>query len=291
MRFQLAVVILTYNESVHIERVINNVINWADKVIVLDSYSQDNTTEIAQKMGAEVIFRKFDHYKNQRQHAIEYCKNLTQWMLFLDADEYLLPELKAEISLEIKKPSDISGYYINRRAIFMDRWIKRGGYYPCYLLRLFQPETGVLDEAINEHVTVTGKTKKLKNDFVDHSLKDIAFWTEKHNKYTDLEAKDLWEAKTHKVKSNGLNLKIQVERKKWIRENIWNHLPLLFKPIFYFIYRYFFRLGFLDGKEGFIYHLLQGGWRYFLVDVKYIEMKKNFEQVAFNEINHTEKTI
>lgn len=276
-KYKLVALILTYNESIHIERAIKNVINWADKVIVLDSNSQDDTAHIAEKLGAEVIFRKFDDYKNQRQYAIEYCKNLTDWMLFLDADEYLLPELKTEISAEISSHKNIAGYYINRRAVFMGRWIKYGGYYPTYLLRLFKPETAVLDEAINEHVTVQGLVQKLKYDFVDHSLKSIEFWTEKHNKYTNLEAEDLWNAKTQNVKSENLRFSIQVERKKWIRQNIWNHLPLLLKPFLYFIYRYFFRMGFLDGKEGFIYHLLQGGWRYFLVDVKYLEMKAKNE--------------
>lgn len=276
MQYQLTVVILTYNEEIHIERAIKNVLNFSNKIIVLDSHSQDKTTQIAEKLGAEVIFRKFDDYKNQRQYAIDYCKDKTEWMLFLDADEYLLPELKKEISIAIQD-KNISGYYLPRRFIFMNRWIKHGGYYPCYLLRLFQPKTALLDEAINEHVSVKGIIGKLKQDFVDHNLKGIEFWIEKHNKYTDLEAKDLWIAKTNKVKSKGLNFKIQVERKKWIRQNIWNQLPLLGKPFLYFIYRYFICFGFLDGKEGFIYHFLQGCWRYFLVDVKYIEMKLKLE--------------
>ncbi len=277
MQYKLIVVILTYNESIHIERAIKNVINWADKVIVLDSYSQDDTVDIAEKLGAEVIFRKFDHYKNQRQYAIEYCKNLTDWMLFLDADEYLLDATKTEISMLLGNNDDTVGYYIAFRFIFMQKWIKYGGYYRCYILRLFQPQTAILDDAINEHIVVNGKVKKLKNDFVDHNLKGIEFWTEKHNRYTNLEAEYLWTAKTENIKSKNLRFNIQVERKKWIRQNIWNHLPLLLKPFLYFIYRYFFRMGFLDGKEGFIYHLLQGGWRYFLVDVKYLEMKAKNE--------------
>lgn len=277
MQHKLTVVILTYNENLHIERAIKNVIGWADKIIILDSYSQDDTIEIAKKLDVEVIFRKFDDYKKQRQYAIDYCKQKTDWMLFLDADEYLLESLKREITAVLAIQSDIAGYYLCRRAIFMGRWIKHGGYYPTYLLRLFRPETASIDEAINEHVTVAGPIAKLKNDFVDHSLKNIEFWVDKHNKYTNFEAEDLWVAKTEKQKSTGLRLTVQVERKKWIRENIWNHLPLLVKPILYFIYRYFFRLGFLDGKEGFIYHSLQGGWRYFMVDVKYMEMKTKNE--------------
>ncbi len=281
MNNKLMVVILTYNEEIHIKRAIENVLHWADSVIVLDSYSQDSTAEIAKNLGAEVIFRKFDDYKNQRQHAIDYCKNLTEWMLFLDADEYLFDELKNEIKLAIKQKS-IAGYYLSRRFIFMEKWIKHGGYYPCYLLRLFRPETASINGMINEHVGVNGAVEKLKHDFVDHNLKNIDCWIDKHNKYTHYEAKNLWSLKQKNLNSKKYKLSIQAERKQWIKQKIWNRLPLLSRSFIYFIYRYFLCLGFLDGKEGFIFHLLQGGWNYFLVDVKYIEMKmrekKNISQ-------------
>src|SRR3990167_1037579 len=269
MCYQLVVVILTYNEEVHIARAINNVKNWADKIIVLDSYSTDKTVQIAESLDAEIIFRKFDNYQNQRQHAIEYCKNISEWMFFLDADEYLLEETKSEIKQEI----DVIGYYLSFRFIFMERWIKHGGYYPRYLLRLFKPETAILHDEFNEHVTVTGPTAKLKGDLVDHRLKDIASWIDKHNTYATREALSLWRAKHQGRKTKKLNFLVQTERKKWLRENVWNHLPLLLKSMMYFFYRYFIRLGFLDGRVGFIYHFLQSGWYYFLVDVKYIEMQ------------------
>ena len=273
MHYALTVVILTYNESIHIERAIKNVIDWADKVIVLDSYSQDDTVEKAKNLGAEVLFRKFDDYKNQRQFAIDYCKALTKWMLFLDADEYLLPELQLEIKNKINNETKTIGYYIPRRAIFMERWIKHGGQYPCYLLRLFRPETARLNGTVNEHVVVDGPIEKLKNDFVDHNLKNIEFWLDKHNRYTNFEAAELWEEKLKKNKLKKLRFHIQSERKKRIKQNIWNHLPSLWRSFLYFIYRYVFRLGFLDGRAGFIYHFLQGGFNFFLIDVKYIEMK------------------
>lgn len=273
MKLKLIVVILTYNEEVHIKRAIENVIQWADKVIVLDSYSQDNTIKIAEKLGAEVIYRKFDDYKNQRQHAIDYCKNITEWMFFLDADEYLLDDLKLEINDKINIRNDIDGYYVARRAIFMNKWIRYGGYYPCYFLRLFQPETAKINGIINEHVTVSGKVEKLKFDIVDHNLKSISCWIEKHNNYTSFEAKNLWILKKNNKPSKKFNIHVQAERKQWIKQKIWNNFPLLLRPFIYFIYRYFIRLGFLDGKEGLIYHALQGGWNYFLVDVKYMEMK------------------
>lgn len=282
---KLTVVILTYNEEIHISRAIHNVLYWADKIIVLDSYSQDKTTEIVENLGAEVIYRKFDNYKKQRQYAIEYCKNMTEWMLFLDADEYLLDETKIAINAAIEKNNDIVGYYMSFRFIFMGKWIKHGGYYPCYLMRLFKPQTAIIDEEINEHVTINGNVEKLKYDFVDHRLKNMASWIDKHNQYSDLEAMYLYQAKKKK-QYHKLSLLVQADRRKWLRENIWNHLPLLIKPFFYFIYRYFIRLGFLDGKEGFIYYFLHSIWYYFVVDVKYIEMKMRADNTADQSMNN-----
>lgn len=276
----LTVVILTYNEAIHISRAINNVLHWADKIIVLDSYSQDKTTEIATSLGAEVIFRKFDDYKNQRLHAIEYCKDKTEWMLFLDADEYLLAEAKDEIKQAIHKKNNIAGYYLPRRFIFMNKWIRYGGYYPCYLMRLFKPEKATIYGVVNEHILIDGEVAKLKHDIVDHNLKDVASWVNKHNKYTDLEALRLWQSKNTQKKSGDHASFVKLEWKDWIRENIWNRLPLLIKPFFYFFYRYCIRCGFLDGKSGFIYHLLQGWWYYFMIDVKYVEMRTKHKHRA-----------
>lgn len=287
MQHKLVVVILTYNESIHIARAINNVQNWADKIIVLDSYSEDNTVEIAKNLGAEIIFRKFDDYKNQRQFAIDYCKNLTEWMLFLDADEYLLEELKDEIKETISIDSNVDGYYLSRRAIFMGKWIKHGGYYPTYILRLFKPQLATIFGSVNEHISVSGKTKNLKNDFVDHNLKGIFFWLHKHNQYTDFEAQEFYKHKKNNYIKKRFRLTVQAERKQWIKQNIWNHLPLFLRPFLYFSYRYFFRFGFLDGKIGLVYHFLQGCVNCFLVDAKYFEMQSRFG----SELEKKEETI
>lgn len=277
MKIQLTVAVLTKNEAVHIARVINNVKGWADNIIVLDSYSDDDTAVIATNLGAQVLFRKFDDYKNQRQYLIEYCKDSTEWLLFLDADEYLLEELKHEIKLVLAN-QNIDGYYMSRRVIFMGKWIKYGGYYPTYLLRLFRPKLASIDRDINEHVKVNGTISKLKHDFVDQNLKGTHCWIEKHNQYATREARATLIAKMHKNEKfyiKGLFTRIQSDRKKWLRVHIWNNLPLLIKPFIYFGYRYFLRFGFLDGREGLIYHFLQGCWFPMLIDVKYLETITN----------------
>lgn len=275
MKAELTVVILTYNESIHIERAIKNITGWADNIIVLDSHSTDDTAEKAKALGAEVIFRKFDNYKNQREHAISYVKEKTEWLLFLDADEYPSEELKKEIKEGIKN-KNVNGYYVALRFIFMKRWIKWGGYYPTYLIRLFRPMNAQLKRTVNEYVFLDGEKRYLKNNIIHEDLKGIGSWIEKHNRYATFEAKELFDFKLNKPKEKIKFWTNQSERKHWIRCNIWNNLPIVVaRPALYFIYRYFIRLGFLDGRQGLVYHFLQAFWFWLLIDLKYLEMNIN----------------
>ena len=158
----------------------------------------------------------------------------------------------------------------------MGKWIKHGGYYPIRILRLFKHKLASCNRDMNEHIIVKGSVGRLENDFVDNNKKDIHDWIEKHNKYAAFEAIELMKnIDNPKEKDKMANLSgTQVERKRWIREKIWNRLlPPLLRPFIYYIYRYFFRLGFMDGKEGFIYHTLHGLFYRLLIDIKYIEMK------------------
>ena len=267
-KVNLTVVILTYNESVHIARALLNTIEWALEVVVLDSFSSDDTIDIAQACGARVVQRKFDNYANQRNFAIKEIDLKTEWILFLDADEYLSEDLKKEINSELVNPT-ADGYYLKRRFYFDGRWIKWGGYYPIWILRLFKKTNGVFEREINEHVALVGTTAKLKHDFVDDNQKSISFWWHKHIDYAQKEAKALYD-----LNSSPLNFYFwgsQAQRKLWIRYKIWNKLPVYIRPFLYFIYRYFFRLGFLDG---FIFHFFHGLVYYLMIDCFYLVLKK-----------------
>jgi len=273
----LTVVILTYNEEVNIKQSISNVIDWADDVYVLDSYSTDKTVEISQQLGAKVFFRKFDNYAKQRTYAMQELPINTEWMLFLDADEYLFDELKKEIDTTLDN-TNFDGFYLKRRFYFMGSWIKYGGYYPTWILRLFKHKKATCHRDMNEHIKVDGEIGYLKNDFVDENQKGITDWLNKHNKYVAFEAQELLnfeEDKKNNKKDVMSNLfGSQVERKRWIREKIWNPLlPPLVRPFIYFFYRYIVRLGILDGKAGFVYHLIHGLFYRLLIDVKYLELK------------------
>ena len=280
-RVDLTTVILTYNEEIHIGRAINNVKGWCKDIFILDSGSTDRTVKIAKALGAKVFYREFDNYANQRNYAIRELPIETEWVLFLDADEYLTEELKEEISRVLPK-TDKDGFYLKRRFYFMGKWIKHGGYYPSFLLRLFKKNKGIVKREVNEHIDVEGKVGTLKNDFVDENLKGISFWIDKHNRYATFEAMQLLkyeERIKRREKDNFAKLfGTQAQRKRWIREYIWNPLmPPLIRPFFYFFYRYFFKFGFLDGKEGFIFHFLHALWFYFLIDVKYLELKRKLK--------------
>jgi glycosyltransferase involved in cell wall biosynthesis len=274
----LSVIILTYNEELNISQALNSVKDWAEEIIVLDSGSTDGTIKLAENLGAKIFHRTFDNYANQRNYALRELPIQNEWILFLDADEYLTEELKKEIS-ETLKTTDCNGFYLKRRFYFWGKWIKHGGYYPTWILRLFKKEKGHIEREINEHFVIKGKVGYLKNDFVDNNHKSITEWIDKHNKYATYEAEELLKFRQRKKsgkKDEFADLSgSQAQKKRWIREHIWNPLmPPLIRPFIYFFYRYIIRLGFLDGKAGFIYHFLQGLWYPFLIDVKYLELKR-----------------
>jgi glycosyltransferase involved in cell wall biosynthesis len=274
----LTAIILTYNEEENLKYCLESVSGLADEILIVDSYSTDKTVEIAKKFGAEVFEHPFENQAKQFNWALENLEIKGDWILRLDADEYLTKELKAEIAEKLNAVSEeISGFYIKRRAYFMGRWIKHGGYYPTWILRLFRKGKAKSEErAMDEHIVLSeGKSAKLKNDFIDEMRKSLEWWTAKHNNYSTREAEErikIAEGKSGFLKSG---LEGQAKRKRALKNNFYLKLPLFCRSLFYFIYRYFFRLGFLDGKEGLIFHFLQGFWHQFLIDAKICEKRKN----------------
>ncbi len=294
MKIPVSVIILTLNEELHIERCLNNVMDWADEVIIIDSFSTDKTLEIAEKYGSKVYQHKFENQAQQFNWALENVEIKNEWIFRLDADEYLTPELKDEITQTLintdKEPIyadkksalisqnqyksvSINGFLIKRRVYFMGKWIKWGGYYPSWFLRFFRKGQGEYERReMDEHLVVRGSLKKLRNDFVDENLKGLEEWTERHNNYSTKEIKAHLREQSEK---RAVNLKGQAGKKRKIKQGFYYKLPIFFRVFAYFIYRYFFRLGFLDGRRGFIFHFLQGLWYRFLVDAKLYEFKKH----------------
>lgn len=269
----IAVIILTYNEEPNIAQALESVQGWARQIFVLDSCSTDRTLEIAGKYGCHIAQNKFENYAKQRNYALDHLPVRSEWVLFLDADEWLPDALKQEISTLIAITPEENGFYINRRLIWMGRWIRRG-YYPSWILRLFRyGKCRCEDRAVNEHLIVDGKTGQLRNDFMHEDRKGVTDWIANHNGYATREALELFNKPTAGLQIDVRFWGTQAERKRWLRYRLWNHLPPLVRPVLYFIYRYIFRGGFLDGKAGFIFHFLQGLWFPMLIDIKYLEMK------------------
>jgi glycosyltransferase involved in cell wall biosynthesis len=274
---KISVAILTYNEEVHIERVLDNVVEWADEVFVVDSYSTDRTQELAKKKNAKVVLHDFQNYSLQREWSLRELPFNNEWVLFLDADEILSEQLKMDIENKINLESNVNGYYLCRKIYWMNTWLRHGGIYPIWLLRLMRHKKAHCNKReINEHFEVEGMTGYLKGDIIHMDLKPLSDWIQKHNKYSDLEAAELIKSMNgEKSDTMAKFIGTQAERKRWIRQKLWNNmLPPLIRPFIYFSYRYIFKLGFLDGIAGFTYHFLQGFWFTMLVDIKFIEIKR-----------------
>ncbi|MGH6693495.1 MAG: glycosyltransferase family 2 protein, partial [Gammaproteobacteria bacterium] len=271
----MAVVILTYNEEENLPQALASVAGWCQETFVLDSMSTDGTLSVARSYGCTVAINRFENYAKQRNYALDNLPITTEWVLFLDADEWLPDAVKLEISALVASSPRENGFYINRRLIWMGRWIRRG-YYPSWILRLFRHGEGRCEgRVVNEHIIVRGATARLRNDLVHEDRKGVTDWIAKHNVYATLEALELLNARSGPG-CEELDTRLfgsQAQRKRWLRHRVWNRMPPLIRPFFYFFYRYVLASGFLDGTSAFIYHFLQALWFPMLVDIKYLELK------------------
>lgn len=275
MKPSISLIVLTHDEEKNLPQCLKSVEGLVDEIFVVDSYSIDGTKEVAKRFGAHFVQHEFINQAQQFNWALENLDIKGEWILRLDADEVILSELKHEIMNRLGDlPKDINGVVLRRRVYFMGKWIRHGGYYPTCLLRMFRKGKGVSEvREMDEHLILKeGEEITFKNDFIDDNKKGLHFWIEKHNGYATREAEEILRAENKKQESSRLGG--QAGRKRWLKEKIYNNSPLFIRPLFYYLYRYFFLLGFLDGKEGLIFHFLQAFWYRFLVDVKVYEMRK-----------------
>ena len=276
-KLPISAIILTYNEENNIKDCLMSVIGWVEKVFVVDSYSTDKTVSLAEKMGAEVIQHEFDNYSQQRNWALDNLPVETEWVFNLDADHRVTPGLKKELQSLFAESIDdeIKGFLMSRRALFMGRWIKHGGHYPTYHAPLFRKGFGYCEHRkYDQHFVVQGKTRILKGDIVDIICDSLTTFTDRHNRWASFECDEQLSNGQDKKKELKANFFGNKRQKRRFLRNIYYRSPLFIRSFLYFIYRYFIRLGFLDGKEGLIFHFLQGFWYRFLVDAKLYEIKK-----------------
>lgn len=287
----LTVVILTKNEESNLEKCILSFNGVAKRFVIVDSYSTDGTKRLCEKLSKNVNIdfyeNKFIDYATQLNWALKNTNINTKWSMRMDADEELTPKLALEINNKLNSiDDDINGIILKRRVYFMGRWIKHGGKYPELLLRIFKTGYGMCEQKImDEHMILSeGNTIKFNNDIIDNNTKDLEWWIHKHNWYSNREVLDYQQKKISNFrKENEIEESItkgQAERKRIIKNKGYYKLPLFFRAWCYFIYRYYIRLGFLDGKEGKIYHFLQAYWYRFLVDAKIYECEKFNKKIS-----------
>ena len=274
----ITAIILTYNEELHLRRCLENVNQFAKKVYVIDSFSTDNTLAIAKSMGATVVQHKWPgNQAEQFNWALENIEIDTEWIFRLDADEYLLPELVEELQTKVPTlDENITGITFKRRHIFLGRWIKRGTY-PVMILRMFRTGKAVCEQRLmDEHIELLeGENITFEHDFVDENLNNLSWWAQKHVGYAVREAAELLDIEYNITGNDSgerhLSKKTLQKRKLKLK---YAKKPLYWRSFAYFCYRFFFKLGFLEGKEGFLWHFLQGWWYRTLVDAKVFEIKK-----------------
>ena len=276
----ISVIILTFNEEIHMKRCLDRISPHVKKVFIIDSFSTDRTLEIAKEYNNVAILKnKWTNYATQFNWALENTEINTRWVLRLDADEYLTTELVEELKEHLPNlEQDITGIVFPLRRVFLGRTIRRG-MNQVKLLRLFQNGKAKSEvRQMDEHIQVIeGKTIEFKNEFADDNLNNLSWWTQKHIGYAIREAADLLDIEFDLTNAGTTDENKQISEqahKKRMLKHKYAMKPLFWRSFAYFIYRYFFKLGFLEGKEGFLWHFLQGWWYRTLVDAKVFEIKK-----------------
>jgi glycosyltransferase involved in cell wall biosynthesis len=278
----VSIIVPIKNEAANLARCLDSV-SWADEVFVVDSQSTDGSIEIAERAGARVAQFEFNGtWPKKKNWSLENLPFRSEWVFILDADEVLPPEAASEFAAAIRDPGEFAGYWINRRFMFIGRWL-RHAYYPNWNLRLFRHSLGRYekltdaatnsgDNEVHEHVVVQGATGRLRCEMDHYAFPSIDVFIEKHNRYSNWEARVATER--HLSGSAGHIVHERVNRRRKLKE-LSHRLP--FRGLLRFLYVYFWQKGFLDGREGYYFARLHGVYE-FLSVAKTYELKKKARQ-------------
>ncbi|MBB4079020.1 glycosyltransferase involved in cell wall biosynthesis [Lewinella aquimaris] len=285
---QLTIVILTYNEEANIERCLDSLATVQAPVFVVDSFSKDRTLDILEQRGIPYVQHVFKNYAAQRNWAQANLPNPGEWVLHLDAGERLTPGMAKWINESFDPDQrEVDGYMFARRAIFMDRWIKYGGYHPIYHLRLYRRHLGHCENKVyDQHFVVDGETAKASKDadLEDGVMSSLRDFTVSHARWAVFEAVESILAESDTGEVNARLMGNPIERKRWLKSRVFQRSPLFLRSFMYLFHRYIIKLGFLDGKEGLIFHFLQGFWFRFLVDSTIFEIKQEMKHRPLEEV-------
>jgi glycosyltransferase involved in cell wall biosynthesis len=278
-RFPVSAVILTYNEELNLPACLQSVAGWAAEIFVVDSGSTDRTREVAESFGAAVCTHPFETHAHQWNWALHNLPIANSWVLALDADQQVTPDLAREIqNLDESSLREVHGIFLKRRQVFRNKWIRHGGYYPKYLLKMFRRESVETDpvDLVDHHFYVNGPVLQLQHDLIEANKNedDISFWIEKHNRYARLMAAEHVQRGADSARAIRPNWFGNPDERTLYLKTIWARMPLYLRPFLYFGYRYFVQLGFLDGKEGAIFHFLHAFWFRLLVDINVDQLRR-----------------
>ena len=271
----LSVLIPTLNEERNLAACLKSV-DWADEIIVFDSHSTDSTLDLARAAGATVVQRVFDHFATHKNWALDNIAFRHDWVLILDADERisepLANEIRAVAGIQNQDQGTVTGYYIARQTVFCGRWIRHGGVYPDYNLRLLRRGSGRYEERlVHEHVILEGTVGYFKNPLIHDDDKGFERYLDRHNHYTSLEAVEIVRLR------KGLGLEVLggdlsapgPARRRWLKNFAQRWLPC--RPLCVFLYMYVLKAGFLDGRMGLRYCLLKMFFEY-QIEIKVREL-------------------
>jgi glycosyltransferase involved in cell wall biosynthesis len=272
----IEVIIPTKNEALNLPHAIESVMQWADKVWVLDSESTDNTCAIARELGAEVVVQPWLGYAKQKNWALDNLDIQSDWIFFLDADEAILPELRDELLAITQTPVDDvpeSAFNINRYFIFLGKRIRHCGYYPSWNVRFFKRGKARYEEReVHEHMVVDGSVRELQGHMEHWDRRGLEEYMAKHNVYSTLEAKEILE-QSQKEEST-IDAKLfgnAQQRRRWIKRHVYPRLPA--RWLFRFLWMYVLRLGILDGMTGLRFCLFISSYE-LLISLKTVELKQ-----------------
>ena len=257
-RSDIEVLILTFNESANLPEALRSVIDWADRVFVVDSGSTDGTQDIARQTGATVIHKDWLGYARQKNWALQNAGFTSAWTLILDADESITPELRDELLAIAARPvSQVpeTGFYLNRLTLFLGKPIRHCGWYPSYNFRFFKRSMARYEEReVHEHMVVNGPTGRLQNHMLHEDRRGLEHFIAKHNRYSTLEARELMREALAKREDVAKRLERGIAMRRWLKRNVLPKLPV--SGLWRFMYMFILRRGFLDGAVGFRFCLV-----------------------------------
>jgi glycosyltransferase involved in cell wall biosynthesis len=276
---QVAVIILTLDEERNLPHALGSLRGLDAEVFVVDSGSRDRTCEIARGAGCHVVEHPCENYALQRNWAFDQLPIGAPWTLCLDADERLTPELVGEINQALSTDGPFDGYMLRKRTIFMGRWLRHGGQYPAWHLRLFRSGRGRCEARLyDQHFVVDGRIGRLRNDYVDVITSDLGTFIARHNRWAGLEAEELLAHGADAPRPGPAVVPMltgtAIERRRFLRTRVYQRFPLFVRPLLFWFYGYVLRLGFLDGIEGLVFHTLQRFWFRFLIDARIWELRR-----------------